>query len=94
MTDKDIAKLASRLAESLATKEDLKEVKVDIKSLEGNINKLEGKIDELEGKIDELDSKTDTILEFAEGVDETSMDHEKRLKKIEAIPVIAHQIKK
>lgn len=73
MTDKDIAKLASRLTESLATKDDLKR---------------------LEGKIDELNIKTDTILEFAEEVDKTVHDHEERLKNIEAVPVIAHQIKR
>lgn len=74
MTDKDITKLASKLTESLATKDDIKGVKQDIKSLE---NKLEN-------KIDYLDSKADTILEFAEAVDETTADHEKRLKRIEA----------
>lgn len=73
MTDKDIVKLASRLTESLATKDDLKR---------------------LEGKIDELNIKTDTILEFAEEVDKTVYDHEERLKNIEAVPVIAHQIKR
>lgn len=83
MTDKDITKLASRLTKSLATKEDIKnlELKVDIH------------IKRLEKKIDYLDAKTDTILEFAEAVDETTVDHEKRLKRIEAVPVIAHQIK-
>lgn len=70
MTDKDITKLASKLTESLATKDDIKGVKQDIKSLEN--------------KIDYLDSKADTILEFAEAVDETTADHEKRLKRIEA----------
>lgn len=49
-------------------------------------------IKRLEGKIDNLDDKTDTILEFAEAVDETTADHEKRLKQIEATPIIAQQI--
>lgn len=84
MTDKDIAKLASKLTLSLATK--------------GDIKKLESKMDDVDarlgGKMDELDKKADIILEFAEAVDETTADHEKRLKRIEAIPVIAHQIKK
>ena len=51
-------------------------------------------LQKLENKMDELKDKVDTILEFTEGLDETATDHEKRLKKIDSIPVIAHQIKK
>ncbi|MEK7616431.1 MAG: hypothetical protein AAB414_00045 [Patescibacteria group bacterium] len=82
MNDSDINKLAAKLTKSLAIKDDLKELatKEDLKKLER--------------KIDELDGKADTILEFAEAVDETVSGHEKRLKRIEAVPVIAHQIKK
>lgn len=83
MNDEDIAKLASRLSKSLATKEDIKEVKVDIQRLENRLGK----------KIDELNVKADTIMEFASEVDKTTTDHEKRLKRIEAVPIIAHQIK-
>ena len=86
MTDEEINTLATKLAETLATKE-------DISRLEGKVNNLEGKVDNLEGKVDELDNKADTILKFVEGVDEISVDQEKRLKRIEAIPTIAHQIK-
>lgn len=50
-------------------------------------------IKRLEGKIEELDEKTDIILEFAEAVDETTTDHEKRLRRIESVPAIAHNIK-
>ncbi len=83
MTDEDINKLVSKLSKSLATKEDIREVKVDIQRLETRLGK----------KMDELNVKADTIMEFAEAVDETTSDHEKRLKRIEAVPVIAHQIK-
>ena len=48
-------------------------------------------IKRLEKKIDYLDDKTNVILNFAENVNE---DHEKRLKRIERVPVIAHQLKK
>lgn len=44
--------------------------------------------------LDELNAKSDTILEFAEGIDETVADHEKRLKAIELIPAIAQSITK
>ena len=83
MTDEDVNKLVSKLSKSLATKEDIREVKVDIQRLETRLGK----------KMDELNVKADTIMEFAEAVDETTSDHEKRLKRIEAVPVIAHQIK-
>lgn len=95
MTDEDIIKLASKLTQSLATKEDLKVLEV---RLESKISGLGKKIDEvdkkLSKKIDDLNDKADSILVFADGVDETTTDHGKRLDRIEAIPVIAHQIKK
>lgn len=108
MTNGDIAKLVSRLSKSLATKEDIKELstKDDLRKLE---NRLESRIEEVDSrlgrkivdlginlgkKIDELNVKADTIMQFADEGDKTTADHEKRLKRIEAVPVIAHQIKK
>ena len=83
MTDEDIAKLASQLTESLATKQDISDVKQDIKRLE---ERLGAKIDELEGKVD-------VILTYADGINESVEDHEKRLKNIETVPAIAHDLK-
>lgn len=93
MTDKDITKLASKLTQSLATKEDLKELatKEDIKRLEKKIDEVDKR---LGNKIDEVDKKASSIMEFASGIDETTTNHEKRLKRIEQIPAVAHQIKK
>lgn len=48
----------------------------------------------LERKIDEIDQNTKTILKYADAIEETTDDHEKRLKNLEAIPSIAHQINK
>lgn len=84
MNDKDIIKLAAKLTESLATKDDIKGVKDDIKRIE----------QKFDGKFKELNEKADTILEFAEHVDETVFEHEKKLKDIERIPVIAHELRK
>ncbi len=72
MNDKDITKLASKLTQSLAMKDD---------------------IARLERKIDRVDEKADTILKFAESVDEITTTHGKRLDRIEAIPIVAHQLK-
>lgn len=112
MTDKDIARLASRLSRSLVTKEDIKDLvtkkdiedfvtKEDIKGLvtrdeierlEAEIKKLASKEDikRLEGKINQLDKKADSIMEFADEVDKTTSDHEKRLKRIEKGSLTAH----
>lgn len=79
MNDKDIAKLATQLMVSLATKEDIQSLKTDIKSLEG--------------KIDDLDQKADTILQFAEAVDETTTLLDRRISKIEAVPIVAHELR-
>lgn len=103
MNDEDVAKLVSKLSKSLATKDDIKELatKVDLNRLESRIDEVDSRLGRkitnlginLGKKIDELNKKADTIMEFAEAVDETTADHEKRLKRIEAVPVIAHQIK-
>lgn len=87
MNDEDIAKLAARLTTSLATKD-------DIRDLKGDINGLKVDIKRLEVKIDKVDQKADTILQFAEAVDEIVDKHEKKLRRIESIPVIAHEIRK
>jgi hypothetical protein len=81
MTDEDITKLANKLTVNLATKEDLKllATNVDLKRLEV--------------KIDELDAKTDVILSYASGIDEVSEEHGKRLKRIESLPTVAHELK-
>lgn len=99
MSDENVVKLISKLTKSLVTKEDLKALatKEDLKSLatKEELKVLASKEDikKLKDKIDYLNTKADTILEFAEAVDETTMDHEKRLKRIEKIPAVAHQLK-
>lgn len=50
-------------------------------------------IKRLEKKIEDLDQKTDTILQFAEAVDKTADNYGKRLRSIERIPIIAHELK-
>ncbi len=69
MNDDDITKLATKLSESLATKDDLKNLATK-KDLE------------------QLEHKVDVILEFATAIEETTSDHEKRLKKLESTPSI------
>lgn len=87
MNDEDITKLAAKLSISLASKEDLQELKTELKV---DIRKLEVK---LGSKIDKLDQKINTVLKFAEAVDETTADIDRRVKRIERIPVIAHELK-
>ncbi len=101
MTDEDIANLLAKLTKSLATKEDINTVRQDLKedidSLKEDVVKVELRLGhkietletKLERKIEALNSKADTILEFAEGVDETASDHEKRLRRIETTSVTA-----
>lgn len=79
MNDDEIAKLAAQLTVSLATKDDIKDLKTDI--------------EKLERKIDNLDQKANTILEFAEAVDETTTSLNQRLRKVESISIIAHELK-
>lgn len=86
MNDDDITKLAAKLTASLATKDDIKDIKSDIGDIRSDIKGLEE-------KIDDLDQKADTILQFTEAVDETTDDHEERLRNIEHIPVIVHELK-
>lgn len=76
MNDEDINKLAAKLTVSLATKEDLKQLK-----------------DDLQSDIKRLEDKIDTVLQFAEAVDETTTDLSNKVKRIESIPVIAHELK-
>lgn len=89
MTDEEINKLASKLTKSLASKEDLESLatKDDIKEVKKDIKRLEQ-------KIDDVDKKADSILVFAEEVDKVTVDHEERLKGIESVPVVAHHVKK
>ncbi len=94
MNDDDIAKLATKLTQSLATKDDIKMLQGDIKMLQGDIKMLQGDIKRLETKIDEVDHKADVILKYADGIEETVVDLDKRVNKIEAIPLIAHNINK
>ena len=91
MADDDITKLIAGLTKSLVTKDDIRELatKEDVRVVKEDIRRLETR---LVKKMDELNTKADTIMEFADEVDKIAVDHEKRLKKIENIPVIAHQI--
>ena len=98
MNDGDIAKLVSKLNKSLVTKDDLRKLE---DGLEGRIDEADSRLGrkiadlgiKLGKKLDELNTKADTIMEFAQAVDETATDHEKRLKRIETVPAILHQIK-
>ena len=92
MADDDITKLIAGLTKSLVTKDDIRELatKEDVRVVKEDIRRLETR---LVKKMDELNTKADTIMEFADEGDKIAVDHEKRLKKIENIPVIAHQIK-
>lgn len=90
MTDKDLVKLLSKLTGSLATKEDVISVREDVSSVREDIKGVEVRLGK---KLNELNIKADTIMEFAEEVEKITSNHEKRLKRIETIPVIAHQIK-
>lgn len=50
-------------------------------------------IQSLKQDLGRLEDKMDTILELAEGTEEEVQAHEKRLKYIERIPAIAHELK-
>lgn len=105
MTDHDILRLVSKLGEIFATKEDLKNfatkddienvredivgVKENLTGVKEDLRKLEIK---LETKIDNLDKKFEVLLTYIDGVDEVTTDHEKRLKKIESIPVVSQEL--
>lgn len=100
MTEEDIVKLAMKLSGSLATKDDVDSIKEDIASVKQDVSELKQdvtglkqEVTRLDGKITELDSKVDTVLEFASHVDETTDDHEKRITDIEAVPLVAHELK-
>lgn len=81
MNDEDITKLAAKLTQSLATKDDISELKNDITKLAAQADFLR------------LEEKVDEILKHVEGLGDTDDDHEIRLKRIENIPTIAQQLK-
>lgn len=76
MNDEDIAKLAAKLGEVIASKEDL------------NVG-----LNKVETKIEEVNQKADLILKYADGIDDSVTDHEKRLKAIESVSVVAHELR-
>lgn len=94
MTDEDITRLASKLTQSLATKDDITGVKNDINEVKDNLrevkNELKNDIRKLENKIDELDDKANIILKFADGVNEKTIEHDKRLKALEVTSLSTH----
>lgn len=51
-------------------------------------------IHQLKDKIDILDDKTNQILKYADAIEETTTNHEKRLNQIESTPTVAHELKK
>lgn len=84
LTNDDIKKLTTLLA----TKE-------DVKLLEERVfNKIDEVDKKLSRKIDEVDKKADVILRYADAIEEATDDLDKRLKKVEAVPAIAHLINK
>lgn len=55
---------------------------------------LNGVEKRLNSKLDALNDKANTILEYADNIEEIVQDHEKRLKRVEAVPVVAHNLNK
>lgn len=108
LTDKDIAKLAASLTESLATKGDINDIKEDvhgikddifnikddIKDVKDNFNNIRVDVRRLESKIGEVDNKVEQVLKYADAIEETTSDHENRIKKLEIISTVAHKITK
>ena len=110
MTDKDIAKLVTKLNATLASKDDLKDLEVKLRTDLGSkidgveaslrtaieeVNiKLKTVANKLSAQIKEVNEKADTILKYADEIEKTTDDHEKRLNRIEVVPVIAHEIDK
>ena len=93
-TKEDLERFATKDdLERFATKDDLKgfATKDDIEGARADIKNLEQKLSK---KIDILDHKTDKILEYASNIEEDVSNHEKRLKRIESVPVVAHELKK
>ena len=79
MTDKDIIKLAAKLTKSLATSDDIREVKEEIRQVKEQMA-TKGELKKVKEKVDYLNDKTSVILELVENINE---DHEKRLKRLE-----------
>lgn len=74
---------------------------IQLGSMKDQISVLDKKLDEvqsdmtgLKDDVKKLNKKADGILEFLNNVDDDVHDHEKRLKIIERVPVIAHELSK
>lgn len=81
---------------------------LEIKSIKEQVSVLNEKMDGLQedvgilksdmvivkSDLKKLDKKADGILEYAHNVDAVVDSHEKRLTKIERVPIIAHALKK
>lgn len=95
MTDEEITKIALKLSGALVTKEDIKGLatKEDLRNLatKEDLSKVKEDVEMLNLKIDKLDEKADGILNYVYNINETVDDHEKRLKRIESLPIIAHE---
>ncbi len=98
MTTQDIDAIIAKLSKTLATKEDITMLDHNIQRLEIELNRLDSKIEKFslytKFYLKQIDNNVDTVLSFAEEVDKATTDHEKRLNNIEAIPVIAHELRK
>lgn len=107
MTQDELKQLQKLIKEELRPLKDLAELtkrKVDkqelfiqvasenTRTIKEQQSVMNEKLDGLEEGVSKLDKKTDTILKFAEEVDKVAFDHEKRLRKIESIPVIAQNL--
>lgn len=84
MTDKDITKLAAKLTKSLATQENVSEIKNEIAEVKEKVQEVYRKLDK---RIAIVEEKADGILELVDNINE---DHEKRLKRLEkSVPAAA-----
>lgn len=100
----DYSKAIKELLEVIKNKVGKIEAKVGVQSIEmGSMRdqisvlneKLDGVQSDMTGLKDDvkkLNKKADGILEFLNNVDDDVHDHEKRLKIIERVPVIAHEL--
>ncbi len=59
----------------------------EIEELRDDIHEVKKSVDKLEARVDQMDRKSDVM-------NAKYLDHDKRIKDIEAVPVIAHHIKR
>lgn len=93
MNDQDIARLADKLAKTLATKEDVQLLREDLSGVKEDVQVLREDMNAVKQDLSRLEDKIDTVLQFAESIDETVSEHGRILKDITSIPLIAHELR-